>query len=254
VLIRLGLMIAACCMAHTQTFEVASVKPATPLGPLGMRSIQSGGPGTGDTGTFSCQNCSLYWILGNAYTLHNYDYSGPDWLQTTRFDVAAKVPAGASKSDFQKMISNLLVDRFKMSTHRETRQTEIYEMTVARNGPKFKDSTPAPEGLPVLAMPGVSLSITSGHGGIRSENRTMVWFADLLSNYLRHPVRDATGLTGTYDFVFSWSWEDGPDSAENAAADIVDQLPAQLGLKVERKKGPVEVLVIDHMEKTPTPN
>ncbi len=256
-------------MGNAQSFEVASVKPAIPLGPMGMQADQKGGPGTSDPGIFICQNCTLYWVLADAYKIHSYDFSGPDWLQSARFDFSAKIPAGTTKEDFQKMIANLLTERFKMALHRETRQLEVYEMTVAKGKPKFKEATPKEasngsvssgplkrdaEGFPIL-KPGTSMAIVPGHARLQSEDQTMVWFAEMLSNQLQSPIHDATGLTAKYDFVFSWSWEENaPGAREAAAADIVSQLPAQLGLKLERKKGPVEVLVLDHMEKTPTAN
>jgi uncharacterized protein (TIGR03435 family) len=268
-LARFALIAVACSAGSAQSFEVASVKPATPLGPMGMRAEQKGGPGTSDPGIFICQNCSLYWVLADAYKIHSYDFSGPDWLQSARFDFSARIPAGTAKEDFQKMIANLLTERFKMATHRETRQIEVYEMSVAKNGPKFKESTPkdAPkdsdsggplrrdaDGFPVL-RPGNSLAIAPGHARLRSEDKTMAWFAEMLSDQLQRPVHDVTGLTARYDFVLSWSWEENaPGAREAAVADIITQLPAQLGLKLERKKGPVEVLVLDHMEKAPTAN
>ncbi len=268
-LARFALIAIACSAGNAQSFEVASVKPAMPLGPMGMRAEQKGGPGTSDPGIFICRNCTLYWVLADAYKIHSYDFSGPDWLQSARFDFSAKIPDGTTKEDFQKMIANLLTERFKMATHRETRQIEVYEMTVAKNRPKFKESTPKDaskdsgpsgplgsdaEGFPILRH-GVSMAMVSGHARLQSEDRPMAWFAEMLSNQLHASVHDATGLTAKYDFVFSWSWEENaPGAREAAAADIISQLPAQLGLKLERKKGPVEVLVLDHMEKAPTAN
>jgi uncharacterized protein (TIGR03435 family) len=265
VLARFLLISAACCSA--QTFEVASIKPATPLGPLGGQSDQKGGPGTSDPGMFSCRNCSLYWVLGNAFPMHGYDFSGPDWLQSTRFDFAAKIPAGASDEDFQRMLRNLFAERFKMTSHHETRQMELYEMTVGKGGPKFHESTPKDDskhepsgppkrdadGFPILTH-GMSMAIVPGHARLQSENQSMAWLAGQLGNQLRSPVRDATGLTANYDFMLSWSWDEGPGAQSAGTADLVNQLPVQLGLKLERKKGPVEVLVVDHMEKTPTEN
>jgi uncharacterized protein (TIGR03435 family) len=98
------------------------------------------------------------------------------------------------------------------------------------------------------------MAMIPGHARIRAENQPMSWFAEILSNQLRSPVHDGTGLTAKYDFVLSWSWEEGPGAQAAAAADLINQLPAQLGLKLERKKGPVEVLVVDHIEKVPTEN
>ena len=81
-LARFALIAIACSAGNAQSFEVASVKPAMPLGPMGMRAEQKGGPGTSDPGIFICRNCTLYWVLADAYKIHSYDFSGPDWLQS----------------------------------------------------------------------------------------------------------------------------------------------------------------------------
>jgi uncharacterized protein (TIGR03435 family) len=250
-------------------FEVASVRPATPLGPLGMQSDQKGGPGTTDPGLFTCRNCSLYWVLADAYPIHGYDFSGPDWLQSERFDFSAKIPAGATREEFQKMLQNLVAVRFKLSVHREMRPMQIYELTVAKNGPKFKTGTPkeAPQddggrgplkrdvdGFPVLTR-GISMAMISGHARMQSENQPIGWLAERLSRQLQTPVKDATELTGSYDFTVSWSWDEGIPGAQAAArADLVSAVQSQLGLKLEPKKGEWEVLVVDHIERTPTEN
>src|SRR3954470_23853955 len=146
-----------CWLAPAQTpkpeFEVASVKPATPLGPIGQRADRKGGPGTPDPGLYSCRNCPINWVLDEAYDLKPYEFQGPDWLTTTRFDFEARIPPGTTKAVFLQMLQNLLVDRFKLAVHREPKSMEVYEMTVAKNGPKFRESTPheeaaTPEGPP----------------------------------------------------------------------------------------------------------
>jgi uncharacterized protein (TIGR03435 family) len=140
-------------------------------------------------------------------------------------------------------------------------------MTVGQRGPKFKDSTPkgqpkddgAPgpmkrdsDGFPILT-PGASMAIVPGHARMRSDDQTVAWFAERLSEQLQAPVTDATGLTGKYDFLVSWTREEGPLAASATAADLINAVQLQLGLELEHKKGPVE-LAVDHMEKTPTEN
>jgi uncharacterized protein (TIGR03435 family) len=253
---------------QTPAFEAASIKPATVLGPRGMMADQKGGPGTTDPGMFTCRNCSLYWVLADAYKIHSYDFSGPDWLQNTRFDFSAKLPAGATQEEFQMMLRSLFAERFMMTVHREKRPMQVYELTVGKNGPKFKESTPReqPEddggppkfrrdgdGFPVLGS-GSGMGITTGHARMQSRDERIPWFSAMLSDQLHAPVMDATGLTGKYDFVVSWAWEDGPGAESEAAASLINAVQSQLGLKLERKKGEAEVLVVDHMEKTPTAN
>ena len=263
---KLVLAAAACfaaqCQTPTPAFEAASVKTAVPLGPLGMRFIHSGGPGTPDPGTYRCQNCSLFQVVLEAYGIQlPARFSGPEWLQSVRFDISAKLPAGATRESFQAMLQNLLAERFKLAVHREKKEMRVYELAVARNGPKFqeavpKEAVPAGEaaqplkrdgdGYPILP-PGMTMAVIPGHARLRSDNRTMEWFAGMLSNQMGSPVVDATGLHGKYDFVLSWALDDG-------GPDLLSALPEQLGLKLEEKKAPVEVLVVDRIEKVPTEN
>lgn len=265
---RFLLTIAVGLLAHGQTFEAASIKPATKLGAMGMIADQKGGPGTSDPGTFTCTNCSLYWVLADAFPVHDYDFSGPDWLKSTRFDFAAKIPAGATGEEFQMMLRNLFAERFGMTFHREMRQVQVYELRVGKGGPKFNESTPREpskddgtpvkfshdaDGFPVLPA-GSGMGLRPGHGRIQACDEHMAWFAEQLAGQLRTPVADATGLYGKYDLVVSWAWEEGPDAASAMPAELVNAVQSQLGLKLERTKGQVDVLVIDHIEKTPTAN
>jgi uncharacterized protein (TIGR03435 family) len=273
--------VAAQAQAPAPTFEVASVKPATALGPMGMRADRKGGPGTTDPGIFTCQNCPISWVLSEAYDLQPFEYAGPNWPQSVRFDFAAKVPAGTTKEAFRAMLQNLLADRFKLVVHREKKEMTVCELTVAKNGPKFQESRPKDvpkeddpavrlqrdkDGFPILKG-GTTMAVVPGHARIRSDNQTMACFVRMLIGQLQSPVTDATGLTAKYDFVLSWSFEDNNSAAASAdggapvaaALDpyrpaLINALQSQLGLKLEQKKGQAAVLVVDHMEKAPTGN
>ncbi len=268
------LLLACCCAAaFGQSFEVASVKAATPQGPMGMQANQKGGPGTGDPGSFSCLNCPLFWILSEAYGVQPFEYAGPDWVHELRFDFAAKVPPGASREVFQTMLQNLLVDRFKLAVHREKKEMPVYELTVARNGPKFRESVPPVSndagtddpppsgplkrdegGFPILTK-SMSMAIVPGHARIRAVNQPMSWFTNILRNQLQGPIVDSTGLKAKYDFEVSWAFEEGGGGGPGVfQAELINAIQAQLGLKIEHKKGQVEVLAIDHLEKSPTGN
>ncbi len=271
-----------CLAAQAQTpklaFEVASIKPATALGPLGMRADRKGGPGTSDSGMYRCQNCPVYWVLSEAYDLQTFDYAGPEWLQNARFDFMAKVPAGTAKETFLMMLQNLLADRFKLAVHREKKEMSVYELTVAKNGPKFRESRPkdAPQdddpppgrlqrdadGFPVLTR-GMTMAVVPGHARLHLDNEPVSSLVRMLSGQLQGPVIDATGLKAKYDFQVSWSFEENNASAlAGAPAAMVDlyhpaligAVQSQLGLRLEQKKGSIEVLVVDHIEKMPTEN
>ena len=172
------------------TFEVASIKPATPLGPMGRRADRKGGPETADPEMYSCLNCPISWVLAEAFDLQPFEFVGPDWLQDARFDFQAKVPRGATKAAFRAMLRNLLAERFKLAVHQEKRGMPVYEMTVAGKGPKFHESAPKDavindakpgrpeldgEGFPVLTA-GMTMAVVPGHARIRSDHQPMSWF------------------------------------------------------------------------------
>ena len=263
-----------CLAAQGQTpaFEAASIKKAIPLGTLGMRFNHSGGPGTRDPGLYRCQNCSLYMVVMEAFDIKlPVQLSGPDWLQDVRFDFSAKVPEGATKETFRAMLQNLLAERFKLAVHREKTEMAVYELTVAKNGPRFKESVPKEEpteeslpgplktdseGYPIL-RPGMVMAMNRGHGRLRSQNQSMAWLAGMLGGPLGgRPVVNATGLKGNYDYVLSWGIEErGADGTmEMTGPDLMTAVQSQLGLRLSEKKAQVEVLVVDHVEKAPTEN
>jgi uncharacterized protein (TIGR03435 family) len=273
------LMMAAISAASSQTatpdrlaFEVASVKPA---GSVSGRLTMNGGPGTSDPGRITYTNIMLRRILLSAYEVRNYQISGPDWLDSLRFDITAKVPAGATTQQFHSMLRNLLATRFKMTVHRESKELPIYALLTAKNGPKVK-ATPddgasavkppdeqlamtqpfeGKDGFPALAMrtPGLVSETKGGRARVTAKETPISKFADLLSGLLDRPVVDMTGLTGNYSFVVYFTPEDqNPDGGSDPS--IFGALPEQLGLRLEARKGQVELLVIDHAEKVPTGN
>lgn len=304
VLIVFGSLLVLGQAADAPAFEVASVKAAAPQGMGMMRVGTRGGPGTQDPGRFTCENCDLMLLLSQAYDLPATQISGPDSLRGNRFDITAKVPEGATKAQFREMIKNLLVERFKLAAHMEKKEMPIYELTLAKGGPKFKESAgpadqpdmgrggPGPVAIPrpkidasgvVELPPGrTSMALTeSGKIHMRRVDETMANFAKALQGTVGRPVVDATGLTGKYDFELYFAGgammgrgmllggmppppppaggpAGGPPGAETNQEDngptIFSAVQEQLGLKLESKKGPVDLLMVDHVEKTPTEN
>ena len=260
-------------LAFSQTFDVASVKPAHP--PAGItRFTMSGGPGTDDPGRISYTNIMLKRVLLSAYRVRPWQVSGPDWLDSLRFDITARVPEGATQEQFQTMLRNLLVDRFRMAVHKETREVPIYALVVGKNGPKLKSpggsAGAAPDqdeqlaivkrpeggdGFPALALgeSGLVIETRNGRGRVTAR-RTPLWkFADLLSSHLGRPVIDKTGLPGSYDFVLYFAPEGmNPDTATDPG--IFSALQEQLGLRLEGGKGPIEMVVVDRAQAVPTEN
>lgn len=275
---RLSLVfVAALTQCFGQYFEVAAVKPAPPPpdgipGPRDMR----GGPGTEDRGQFTCLNCPLVLLVMRAYGLDRIRVSGPDWVRTTRFDIAAKIPSETQKlppaegdEQFKLMLQNLLAERFKLAAHFEKKQMELYELTVAKGGPKMTQSSDDPT-VPAKPPPEASRP-TFYTTTFPTGKRTMAMLAQTLSMPLNAPVVDATGLEGTFDVTLFFRGTRAVRGGASRLAsdrntplgtgdrplpgpDIFEAVREQLGLELERKKGPVDILVIDHAEKVPTEN
>ncbi len=223
------------------TFESASVK-LTAAAPGGaMARIMSGGPGTDDPGEINYLGVTLKRLVVQAYGVKDYQISGPDWLDTQRYDVAAKLPPNTTQQQFALMLQSLLADRFKLKVHREQKELPVYALSVAGGGPKLKESAAG-------AGAAGGTSKTSAHDVYRltATRESMAQFADALAAELGKPVIDMTGLKGSYDFVFDWPLQ--------STAAIPSALESQLGLKLESRNSPVDFLIVDHAEKIPAAN
>jgi len=209
-------------------------------------------------------------------------YAGVIWLAVTgNFWVAllaAAVTIAVLSAALQVVaLRPLLAERFKLKFHRETKGMPIFELVVGKNGPKFKESAgslpeydpaavPAPrpatrqdkDGYPV-PPPGV-IAMISMNGAPRARfnaaNESMQDFIGMISNTVGRPVVDGTGLKGKYDFILSWAPEPPPGAVapaslapDDAGPTFISAVQEQLGLKLDSKKGPVEILVIEHAEK-----
>jgi uncharacterized protein (TIGR03435 family) len=231
--------------AQTPAFEVASIK-----------AIRSGGGGSsmrGSTGWITMENVPLKKVTLWAYGIpddREYALVGPDWLTTERFDIQAKFPADTSPEQVRLMMQTLLAERFKLVLHRESRQRLVYVLVVGKNGPKIQ----AVEG---------GQGRTSGMAGrLEASGISMQKLAGLLARLTGQQVVDETGLKGVFNFTLEWSPDETqkmplPDDGAAAGASgpsIFSALQEQLGLKLEGRKGPVEILVVDHIEKAPTEN
>jgi uncharacterized protein (TIGR03435 family) len=265
------------------TFEVASVKRDAPDAP---RIGTEGGPGTRDPERFSGRGMPLIIYLCLAYApAGNCHVSGPKWIgalgvpesgDTEKYDIEAKVPPGTTKEQYQKMFQNLLTERFKLVLHHETRVLPVYELVVAKDGPKFKESAPMPadapapgprgrtdkDGFPILP-PGVpGFTSKFGPGALShwtAQQQTMAALARSLSAQTAadRPVIDKTGLIGQYDFHLAYDMHRPgapPDPDDAPGMILFDAVQKQLGLKLVDAKAPFDFVIIDRGEKTPTEN
>jgi uncharacterized protein (TIGR03435 family) len=269
-------------------FDAASVKAVNPRLSNGRivvgMTAPTGGPGTNDPSRILYPVISLRFLLTNAYDVRADQIVGPGWLDTQFFVVEATMPPDTTKERFRAMLQNLLSDRFKLQIRRETRETReqrTYSLVVTGNGLKMKESKetapqpvedPRPDRQPQkLGEDGfpVSSNVPAGRAGMSSvigthglrligQQQTMHDLADNLSTLLRRPVSDATALTAKYDFTLTFSLPT-PSGLDTQLPDIFSAVQSQLGLKLveSRQKvpmDPMEMIVIDHIEKTPTEN
>lgn len=270
------------------TFEVASVKRTPPPEP-GARVFYGparGGPGTADPGQITWTNASLIGILQTAYDVQIFQVNAPEWMNTERYDIAAKVPAGATKAQVHVMWQNLLKDRFGMVLHHESKEFPVDELTVAKGGSKLNETDLPPDvepfspaaGPPKLDKNGARemngfgsiLTIFPGTNGatgsLRAKGLPSSEIAIRLAGYRRHPVIDKTGLTGRYDFTLEFALDmtgiplpagfpaQADNNASDPGSDITSAVEKQLGLKLTPAKGMLDVIVVDRAEKTPTEN
>jgi uncharacterized protein (TIGR03435 family) len=258
-------------------FEVASVKPNDATQ---MRVMQRFLPGGG----FEAFNVTLGAVIRLAYRLQDFQVVGePDWVHTERFDILAKAPDGAEQSEVGLRIQSLLAERFNLRAHMETRDRPIYALTVARAdgslGPQLRPSAADCEAIaaarrgggppPAPPRPGERplCGQTSRPGGISGGGATMAQLAIILARFTGRIVLDRTDLAGGFDFDLEFT-PDPParqgiglggglpippgatvGTADPQAVSIFTAVEEQLGLKLEAQTGPVEVLVIEQVER-----
>jgi uncharacterized protein (TIGR03435 family) len=225
-------------------FEVATVKPVD-RSKLGNAIPMNIGTVRREEVTFG--NAMLNDCIRFAYGMaSDAQIVGPDWTKSMEFlyDVVAKGTPGASHEELQAMMQALLVERFKLATHREQKEMSYFALVPAKGGPKIQ---------PVREIPDGFRGTT--YGGRINSILQMPGLAYLLSRFERErPIIDQTGLRGVYEVKLDWTLQQlqNPDAAPGPS--LFTALTEQLGLKLEARKGPVEVLVVDSAEKVPAPN
>lgn len=235
------------------TFEVATIKPTKPDEQrtfLVVRGTQ-----------FQVVNFSLAGLVKFAYDVQDKQIvNGPDWMSSEKFDIDAKpdVPGTPNGEQLKEMVRKLLADRFALSFHKDERDMSAYVLTVGKDGPKMRENTSNPNGLPGLFFGPI--------GTLHVMNATMQNFTGLMqSAVLDRPVVDRTGLKGRWDFTLKWTPDESqfagmgvkipPPSADdpNPPPPLFTAIREQLDLKLDAEKTNVPVLVIDHVDH-PSPN
>ena len=231
-------------------FEVATIKPTAPdwRGGRYLR-MESGN-------RFVGRNHTVRTLLAFAYNLTpKAVLGGPDWVDSERWDIEARTPGEKRPNPEQQMnmLAKLLEERFAVAMHRETRVMSLYTLSVAKSGTRLKETELAlDDDRPLINV------VYADRVLLPARNATMAQFASLLQrSVLSRPVVDRTGLMGRFDFELEWTPDEsqfggqGPASwqLEGIKPSLFAALQEQLGLRLEAGRGPVEVLVIDKVER-----
>jgi bla regulator protein blaR1 len=253
------------------TFEVASIKPNSGDDHrMGLQFLPGGG--------LRATGMTLKFLITFAYDVRDFQVSGgPGWINSDRFDIVAKSERGGSDNatpdDMRKMtdaqmkttaeqmrlkLQALLADRFQLTFHRETKEQPVYALVVGKNGSKLQESKVQPQGDRRRMM-------RIGRGDINGEGVGLEMLAENLSTQLGRPVIDRTGLKGDFDFKLTWTPDPGqsmggfggppppgveaPPPPDPNGPSLFTAVQEQLGLRLESQKGPVDLIVIDRVEK-----
>jgi uncharacterized protein (TIGR03435 family) len=236
--VAVGLLFASGSWA--QEFEVASIKLAGPQPNDGRLHTRMSVWAAKDNqpGKLDYYNISLAEIIEQAYRIQENQIEGADSLIPDRFDIHAIIPAETTADQVPPMLQTLLRDRFKLALHRETRQLPVYALTTAKNGSKLK---------PAESASGIT-SDTNRTNWHVSAKTTMPQFAEFLARKLDRLVVDETGLSGAFEIALDAAPYSLDGSQDAAGPSIFTALQEQLGLKLEARKAPVEILVVDRAE------
>ncbi len=197
-------------------------------------------------GSLTMRHVSFKECIQWAYHVFGYQVTGPNWIESDRYDVIAKAAGPAKEAELRVMLQTLLADRFQLTLHRQTKEMQAFVLSVGKNGPKFHESE------------------TEGESEVRPDQKTMSVsvrrvaisrLIDPLSSLFQMPVVDMTGLTERYDVSINVA-KYIPQSGERAdpVSVVRSALQDELGLKLETKKMPLDLLIIDHATKAPAEN
>lgn len=234
------------------SYDVVSIKPNKTASTNDDISIYDS--------TFDGINVSLKMLILSAYGLKQGQLVGlPPWGYSARFDVSAKIVDPDKKAiealtpeQFRSMQQPILTDRFHLTFHHELKMLPVFELVVAKGGPKFKTITAA-ERASDQGVNGVHAGDTNeqtnSHGGtLTATGVPLSVLIAQLSTRVDRIVVDKTGLTGEYNLQLTWSPEDAGPQAADAPPDIFTALQEQLGLKLQPAKGEIETFVVDHVD------
>jgi uncharacterized protein (TIGR03435 family) len=230
-------------------FDVVSVKPNT--------SGEQGGTSRAQPGRYQGINVTLKRVIGLAYRPVQEFTGGPDWIDTAHFDIEARTDGNPSQEQMFEMLRSLLADRFKLVVHKETKDSPVYALGLARRdgrlGPRLRRAETecaAPGSAPQSSpAPERRCGFRLGNGALSGQGTTMARLAGELS-FVGRQVVDRTSLTGAFDVDLEWTPDSsGAAPSPNAEASIFTAIQEQLGLKLEPSIASLDVVVIDSAER-----
>jgi uncharacterized protein (TIGR03435 family) len=225
-------------------FDVASIRLSHPVaGEGGRRENVRFSPDS-----LTMRNVSLKAAVAWAWHVFEYQVQGPGWLNSDRWDVAAKAGGAVSEDQLRLMLEALLADRFKLEVHRQTKEMQAYLLSLGKSGPKFHESDT--EGEMLMQPDKERMSVTVRRAPVSR-------LTEMLSTILQTPVLDLTGLTGRYDLTVNVAKYVDDLKPANGIPDVVSILTGlqeELGLKMESRKVPIDLVVVDHVERIPADN
>lgn len=217
-------------------FEVVTIKPSSPEH---QGKIIAGGNGR----HVLMVSTNLNDLVAFAYGVDSKQIIGaPAWSDGSLYDIdgVADVDGFPNVKQMREMFQSLLSDRFKLTFHREKRTLSVFAITVAKGGPKLtKSASAATDPTPFY----------SGNGTLKVTNNSLADIADVMKFFVERPVVDQTGIAGRFDFTLKWEPNETQNSDPNAPPGLFTAIEEQLGLKLEATKAPVDVIVIDHVER-----
>lgn len=237
-------------------FQIASIRVS--------KDPEAGGDISVTPGRFRGKDLALQWLILTAYRINSGNLTGdlPNWTIADRYDVDARTEDASDEGKVLLALQGLLKDRFKLAIHREMREETVYFLTISKGGIKMPPGScvPKKQDLPneCYSQRNERLVTTMDWRGVRMSDPAGVAYRTLSGHLTveRRPVIDKTGLTGTYDVHLRWTRDPEPGAGDAApqltdptAPSIFDAMEQQLGLKLEAGKGPVEYVVVDHVEK-----
>jgi len=228
-----GLLLIVFAQAQTDSaeqpqFEVAVIKPSASQ----FRGSTFYNP-TPDR--FQFDNVTIKELIAYAYGVREFQIEGASgWLNSDRYDILAKPEGRITGENAGEMVQNLLAERLNLKVHEDTKEMSVFALVESKGGAKLHDSTG--RGEPIAH---------NGYGHMTGRHLTMENLTSMLAAQVERPVIDKTGITGQFDIRLEWVPEDSTETGPS----IFTAVQEQLGLKLESERAPVQIVVIDHVER-----